>query len=176
MNGAEEAFWQWRAAISPYFDSVPLVDPRRSAAPPPTCVQYTLGDTLLIDTTFPRQVFLRDARWRRQHDDADHLLVQVFLRGGNIVCCGDTEYIERPGGVFAVNLGYETTGVSTDAEVLTLVLPRPWLASAAEGLVDVRGHLFTPDGSAERLLADYMVSLRREAATARRESAPAMAE
>ncbi len=156
----EEQFWQWRQAISPYFESIPLIDPRDSEHPQ-TIRQFLVGNFIMIDSQFARQRFIRDAHWRRQHDDVDHIALQAYLTGRNMVANGNKDYVEDCGGIFAVNLGYEVNASATDADVVSVVLSRDWVASEIPGLLDACGCLFAPNSMAARLFTNFMVSLRQ---------------
>lgn len=160
MMPNEELFWHWRSGIAPYFDSVPMADPRD---PPqvPRIHMYNPGGFLFFDTTFSRQKFIRDAAWLRRNDDSDHVGLQMFLRGSNEVQNGGRDFLVTPRTVFAVNLGYEVDANCSDAEVLSVVLPRDWLTQHLPALLDARGVLFPAGSMAGRLFGDFMVSLRR---------------
>lgn len=176
MPGAlsdEELFWHWRRSLMPMFDCQPLFDPRN----PPAAVrsrQYHVGRFLFVDAEFPRQRFVRDAAWRRRNDDADHVLIQVFLEGRNVGMNGSTGFVEDPGGVFAVNLGYDTDATCSDASTLSLVLPREWLAEHLPRLRDASGALLPSEGMAARLFTDFMLSLRRNLPLATVDDAPVL--
>lgn len=144
----------------PMFDCVPLSDPREPTSPLQS-TQYHVGEFLFVDARYPRQRFVRDAAWARRNDDADHVLLQVFLHGSNRGTNGRKSFVETVGGVYAVNLGYETDAVSTDANSLSLVLPRQWLAEHLPALCDASGELFAGSSMATRLFTDFMLSLRR---------------
>lgn len=156
----EELFWHWRQSLSPFFDCVPLAD-RPGNARPVCSTQYHVGDFLFVHASFPGQSFVRDAAWGRRHDDADHVLLQVFLSGSNGGSNGGVEFVQEPGNAYAVNLGHEVDAASGGADTLSLVLPRPWLAEHLPALRDARGALFARDGMAARLFTDYMRSLHR---------------
>jgi AraC-like DNA-binding protein len=167
----EELFWHWRRSLMPMFDCLPLFDPRN----PPASTrsrQYHVGEFLFVDAQFPRQRFVRDAAWKRRNDDADHMLIQVFLAGRNFGTNGRAGFVEEAGGVFAVNLGYETDAACSDAETLSLVLPRHWLADHLPKLRDASGALLPKDGMAARLFTDFMLSLRRNLPHATTDDAP----
>ncbi|MEQ8815742.1 MAG: helix-turn-helix domain-containing protein [Thalassobaculum sp.] len=171
----EELFWHWRRGIAPYFESVPLADPRR---PPlvPEIHLYNAGGFLFFDTKFSRQKFVRDAGWLRRNDDSDHVGLQLFLRGGNQVENGGRDYYMGPGSVFAVNLGYEIDASCTDAEVLSIILSRDWLSEHLPALLDARGAVFPEGSMAARLFGDFMLSLRRNLPTATNADAPLLSD
>ncbi|WP_159107303.1 helix-turn-helix domain-containing protein [Azospirillum sp. B4] len=156
----EELFWRWRQCISPYFESVPLADPRNPPQAPDIRL-FNVGPFLYFDTKFSRQKFVRNAAWHRQNDDVDHLALQYFLSGSNQVENGAKEYAIQAGGTYAVNFGYEIDAACSDAEILTVVLPRSALMEHLPQLATARGELFAPGSMAGRLFGDFMLSLRR---------------
>ncbi len=167
----EELFWHWRRSLMPFFDCVALPEtgvPRTRLR----STQYHVGEFLFVDAEYPRQRFVRDAAWARRHDDADHVLLQVFLRGRNSGINGDAAFVEEAGGVFAVNLGYETDATSSGADTMSLVLPRDWLAEQLPSLRDASGPVFAKGSMAARLFTDFMLSLRRNLPNATVADAP----
>lgn len=156
----EELFWHWRSGISPYFQSVPLTDPRNPPLAPEVHL-YNPGAFLFFDTKLSRQKFIRDADWLRRNDDSDHVGLQLFLRGQNQVDHGDLSFLIEPGDINIVNLGYEVDASCTDAEVLSVILPRHTVAEHLPNLHDARGLQFRAGSTAARLLTDFMHSLRR---------------
>ena len=155
----EELFWHWRNGITPYFHSVPLADPRN---PPqvPEIRLYNVQSFLFFDTKFSRQKFVRDLSWLRRHDDSDHVGLQLYLNGSNQVDHGDQSFMIAPGEIYAINLGYEIDASCTDAEVLSIILPREAIADYMPSLQDARGVVFRQNTIAGRLLGDFMLSLR----------------
>jgi len=171
----EELFWHWRRGIAPYFESVPLADPRHPPQAPEIHL-FNAGGFLFFDTKFSRQKFVRDAAWLRRNDDSDHVGLQMFLSGSNQVENGGKDFLMGSGGIFAVNLGYEVDASCTDAEVLSIILPRDWLKAHLPVLLDARGRLLSDDSMSGRLFADYMMSLRRNLPAASSADAPVLSE
>ena len=160
FGAPEEIFTAWRESISPYFDSQPLFEVGEAPPIALNASQYHLGCALFYDSVFSRQKFVRDTRWGVQHDDADHVLLQVWKNGHNTVKNGDAHYTEGAGNVYAVNLSHNVDATCSDAHTLSLALPRDWLNLHLPGLVDIRGKLFSEDWSmAARIFNDYMTSL-----------------
>lgn len=172
---SEQLFWHWRRGIAPYFDSVPLADPRHPPLAPEIHL-YNAGGFLFFDTKFSRQKFVRDAGWLRRNDDSDHVGLQMFLRGNNQVQNGGRDYLTGPGSIFAVNLGYEIDASCTDAEVLSVILPRDWLSEHLPALLDARGAIFPQGSMAARLFGDFMISLRRNLPCATNADAPVLSD
>ncbi len=171
----EELFWHWRRSLTPFFDCVPTRD-ADTPWQPLESRQYHVGDFVFVDARFPGQRFVRDAAWNRRHDDADHVLLQVFLAGRNHGTNGGTEFVEEPGGVYAVNLGYETEAETAGANTLSLVLPREWLAENLPALRDSRGAVFSKGSMAARLFTDFALSLRRNLPHATIADAPVLSK
>ena len=148
----------WRRSIAPFFDARRLGGPEPSD-PPPSIHQYLLETLIFADSEFSAQTFNRDRSWMCQHDDTDHLLLQLFVRGENAVANGGAEYRESSDNVYVVNCGYEIDARSTDSRVMTLVLPRSLVMDELPHLADVRGALFAPGSAGARLFVDHMLSL-----------------
>ncbi|MGJ5175807.1 AraC family transcriptional regulator [Bradyrhizobium oligotrophicum] len=150
----------WRQSIAPYFDAEPVERPAPGHKLP-DIHQYHLGVAVLASSSFPAQRFKRDRRWMARFEDCDHILFQLLLEGRNRVVNGDAEFTQQQGNVYAVNLARQLDAQSTDASVMTLVLPRTLLREHLPYLSDASGALL-PDGSAAaRILVDYLVSLYR---------------
>jgi AraC-like DNA-binding protein len=161
-------------SIAAYMDAQPAGDPTAPRRPP-EIHQYHLGQALFLDTTFAAQRFRRDAAWMARNDDADHLGLQFYVRGSNQVVNGAHEYTQKPGNIFAVNLAYEVSALSADAEVLTLMLPRQLLQTELPRLADASGGLFADGSASAQVFCDHMLSLRRNLAGASMEEiAPIM--
>ena len=155
----EELFWRWRTGISHYFRSVPLVDPRRPTKAPEVHI-YNAGGFHFYHTDLSEQQYLRDSAWLRRNDDSDPVALQLFLRGINQVENAGHSFVMRPDAINAVNLGYEVHSSCTEAEALTLALPRLMVSEHLPALHETNGALFFLDTTPGRLLADFMLSLR----------------
>jgi AraC-like DNA-binding protein len=165
----------WRKSIEPFFDATPVEktqDPRTL----PRLQQYHLGKSLFMESQFPGQRFVRDRAWMQQHDDVDHLSLQLFARGENRVVNGGHDFVEKAGNIYAVNLAYEVKAESTDSEVFLLVLPRSLIMDAVPHLATVRGPLFAPGSFSARIFVDYMQSLRTNLAVATRDEVSTIIE
>lgn len=165
----------WQQSIAPMLESRP-VDPLAAQARLPTMHQYHLGRYLFIDCAFTGQHFSRDTAMMARHDDADHLTLQMYVTGGNKVQNGTSCFVQRPGIVYGVNLGYEVQAQSEDSEVLVLVLPRQLLLDEVPILVDLRGAAFAPDSVCGDLFRDHMLSLRRLLPQAGIDTIPALTD
>jgi len=150
----------WRHSIAAFFDAQPLDAADGGAARLPEIHQYHLGQALFIEASFSQQQFRRDAGWMARHDDADHLLLQLFARGSNRGSNGGQTFTERPGNIYAVNLSREVDAISTDADTLSLVLPRDLVLGDLPRLADASGAVFDEQSAAARIFVDHMLSLR----------------
>jgi len=155
----EEVFTLWRESITPYFHTTPTGKFDAQGKEPWFFSLIHAGDFILGDARLPSQKFTRSVKWGRRHDDADHILLQTFTKGCNSVSCGGRDYLLDQG-VYAVNLGYETIGDSSEADLLTLVLPRHWVSMHLPKLAVARGRLFASGSEAERLFHSHMLFLR----------------
>lgn len=171
----EELFYRWRTGISHYFRSVPLVDPRRPTRAPEVHF-YNAGSFHFYHTDLSEQQYLRDAAWMRRNDDADPVALQLFLRGTNHVENAGHSFVMRQGAINAVNLGYEVHSSCTEAEALTLALPRLMVAEHLPALHETNGVLFQLDSTPGRLLADFMQSLRETLPKATAADAPLLSQ
>jgi len=155
----------WRNSVAPYFDARPLTE-AENAHRQPEIHLYNLGDMLWAESKFSAQVYDRNAQWMRQHDDSDHLLLQLFVTGENRAINGDDEFVQQSGNVCAINLSQQALSVSTDAHALTLVLPRDLLRAELPHLLDAKGVILAPGSASARICADYFMSLRANLAQA----------
>ncbi len=171
----EELFWRWRTGISHYFRSVPLVDPRRPTKAPEVHI-YNAGDFHFYDTKLSQQQYVRDSAWLRRNDDSDPVALQLFLRGTNHVENAGRAFVMRSDAISSVNLGYEVHSSCTDAEVLTLALPRMTVAAHLPALHEANGLMFSLDTTAGMLLADFMQSLRTTLPKAPAADAPLLSQ
>lgn len=147
-------------SIAAYLDAQPVNDPA-NATQLPEVHQYHLGQALFLDTTFDAQRFRRDPAWMARNDEADHIAIQMFVRGVNKVINGAQEFVQQAGNISAVNLAYEVNAISTESEVLTLIFPRELVSAELPQLVDAIGPLFADNSASAQIFCDHMLSLRR---------------
>lgn len=175
MLPPEELFWHWRQAITPYFESVPLADPRN---PPqvPEIHMYNAGGFLFMDTKFSGQKFVRDSSWLRRNDDSDHIGLQLYISGRNRCENGGTDFVLDTNGVYAVNLGYEVDAFCSDAEVLSIILPRDRVIADLPALGEARGLVFDGDTTSGKLLSGFFHLLRTTMPGTSASDAPVLTE
>jgi AraC-like DNA-binding protein len=113
-------FDAWQENIGVFFD---LGMPDHCKQPTDVLAQIdvcNLGETVFGVTRAQSQRFTR-ASARVAHDDMDHFLVQLFLKGGGVTV--DNEQIVA-GDMLIIDLHQPHDMLNTDFENLTLVLPR----------------------------------------------------
>jgi AraC-like DNA-binding protein len=165
----------WRQSIAPYFDAQPVCEPV-AGDPLPEIQQFHLGRAILAESQFAAQRFRRTRQWMARFDDVDHVLFQLLREGSNHVVNGKSDFVQKWGNVYAVNMAYELDAQSVAARAITFVLPRPLLREELPYLTDIRG-AFLPDGSAAaRIFVDYLASLRDTLSSARAEEADAIVQ
>ncbi|UUX48503.1 helix-turn-helix domain-containing protein [Nisaea acidiphila] len=69
-------------------------------------------------------------------------------------------------GVYAVNLGFEVDAICSDAEVLSIILPRDRVEADLPVLAEARGKLFSGDTTSGKLLSGFFHLLRTTIPTA----------
>jgi AraC-like DNA-binding protein len=152
-------------SIAAYMDAQPVREPVRSERPP-EIHQFHLGQAIFLDTTFEAQRFRRDPAWMARNDDVDHVALQMYVRGSNSVVNGAHEFTQTSGNVSAVNLAYEVYAESSDAEVLTLIMPRGVVSAELPRFLDAAGAVFEQKSASAQVFCDHMLSLRQNLATA----------
>lgn len=164
----------WRQSLAVYYDTRPL-DPEAPAAPP-AIRQYHLGQALFIDTQFDAQHFRRDAAWLARNSDTDHVTIQFFVSGRNRVVNDGHSFMQQPGNITMVNLGREVMAESTEADTLTLILPRELLQNGLPQLLDRSGALFEDNSASAQVFGNHMLSLRQTLGRAAADEADSIAQ
>ena len=172
---AEQQEDLWCQSIAPMLESRSCRESDQ-AGKAPEIHQYHLGRFLYIDTIFSRRTFRRDRGLMAQHDDADHLSLQLFVDGHNQVSNGGIDYTIVPGKVYGVNLAYSVEAVAADSDAVVMVLPRQLVLDEVPHLADLRGQVFADNSVCNHLLRDHMLSLRRLLPSASMDSIPALTQ
>lgn len=129
--------------------------------------QFHLGAMLFVDCAFPAQRYRRDDAMLAQHDDADHMTLQMYLKGGNRVVNGAHAFRQSAGHVYAVDLADTVDALSDDSETIVVVLPHQLLQTELPGLSSARGEVFAGNPVSERVFRDFLVSMRTHLPMAR---------
>ena len=120
-----DRFDVWRDSISPLFDSLP----KHSGDEHSFDVEarlYLSSKCIFSKTSFNAQRFLRNSRWCDLHDP-DHVLIQLYTKGGYVGKNGHRELQVRPGDIVLLDLGYTLSTSAEDSSNITLVLPRHFI-------------------------------------------------
>jgi AraC-like DNA-binding protein len=154
MAPPEELYWHWRRAVSPYFDTIPLDDPRN---PPqlPELKMFNADGFLFGDVKFSGQKFIRDSSWLRRNDDSDHVALQFLVSGRNQCENGGSDFVMESRGIYALNMGYEIDAQCSEAQVLSVILPRNRVNEDLPALADARGLMFDTGSTSGKLLAGF---------------------
>lgn len=145
----------WRENMGVFFDlSAPDGGPQRGAvhASIDAC---SMAGTVFGVTTSEAQLFERPKN-RVLHDQMEHFLVQVFLKGGGRT--RDGEEI-RPGDMLIIDLDQPHGMVTTEFSNLTLVLPREFNPKLARTLSKLHARRLPRDSPIVGLLAGHLETL-----------------
>lgn len=152
-----DQFDAWREAGSGAFEAAPVATaPARGFAA--AAKAFHLGEMVLVNARFERQSLVRTSRQVRT-DWLDHFLVQYYRRGGHV---GHTEtggMKVTAGTVSVVDLGQPLQTRSTDAECVSLVVPRDVMTALLPGADALHGQVL--EGACSALLGDHLSSLER---------------
>jgi AraC-like DNA-binding protein len=120
-----------------------------------------LGNAVFGVTTAQSQLFRRDdSRVRR--DDMDHILVQVFLKGGGVA--GTGHQIDA-GDMLIIDLDRPHEMLNTDFQNLTLVLPRELDPHLSDLLAKCHGRRLGAENPMASYVAEHLVALWRHVPT-----------
>ena len=117
-----DRFDVWRDSISPLFDSLPKYSSDKKAFDVKARL-YLSSKCIFSNTSFNAQRFLRNSRWC-DLQDPDHVLIQLYTKGGYVGKNGHRELQVRPGDIVLLDLGYTLSTSAEDSTTITLVLPR----------------------------------------------------
>jgi AraC-like DNA-binding protein len=164
-----EAFEGWKQAISPVFDLAP-VDPQASFSA--AYDTYHLGDILVGLGRFDPTIFER-SRKKAHADGVDHVLLQVYARGGYTGWLDGREITVGRGDLVTLDLARETRTRSAASTNVTVMIPR----SLIKARTIPHGHV-SIDGvdAAGSLMVEHLLSLQRWLPTLSRAAGPSVAE
>ena len=166
-----DQFDAWREAGSGAFEVTPLdaVPGRGFAA---TASAFHLGEMVLVNARFERQGLERTPRHVRT-DWLDHFLVQYYRRGGHAGHAGNDRVVVTAGSVSVVDLGQPLQTRATEAECLSLVVPRDVMTALLPDADALHGQVLAGAGSA--VLGDHFSSLERQLPAIPAAAAPQLA-
>lgn len=154
---ADEQFEAWRERIGVIFDVTPLQAPA-SAGFLAEADAFHLGELVMTRVQFAPQQFLRTERQLRS-DMIDHYLVQYYRQGGYVGEVGGRALEIQPGSVSVLDLAQPLRTHATDAETISLVIPRDVMDSLLPDTGNLHGAVLAKDNAA--LLVDHLSSLER---------------
>lgn len=118
----------------------------------------SFGDTVFGVTHANGRLFERSPS-RVARDDMDHILVQVFIKGGGVtehnnqICKGD---------MLVIDLGRPHRMLNSDFENLTLVLPRDIYPQLSDTLAQLHGQKLPFTNPVIRLMSEHLLALWRQ--------------
>lgn len=166
-----DQFDAWRERISVIFNVDPLADSNIDGFPA-EALAFHLGELLLVRTRFDAQRFTRTSK-RIRSDMLDHYLVQYYSEGGYVGEVEGDEIEIRPGAVSVLDLARATQTRATEAQCVSLVIPRDVMNELLPSSINLHGVVL--DAGNSRLFSTYLTSLLRQLPTAAMKQAPHIA-
>lgn len=151
-----ERFDVWRESVLPLFDSVP-----EAPKPWPFAARvesFDLQTLFLARSEFDPLHFRRD-RHHRSADGGDHLLVQLYTRGGYAGYNGDRPVCVETGDISLLDLGRPLDTRAPASANLSLVIPRDCLAEPAPGASFRHGTVLRAHTPVARILANHLLTV-----------------
>lgn len=152
----------WRAAVASFFEIEPIEQPLTARL-----TSHMLGEVLIGSASSGAQRFRRDAEVIAR-SEVDHVIVQLYQRGGFSGFAGKRQVTVGPGDVVTFDLvrPFETEARAFDN--ITLVVPRR-LLGLARGDPTLHGRVFAAKKLSTVLFAEHMRTLLRLSPMASRE-------
>ena len=153
----DDRFAAWRESIGVIFD----VQPSRRNPPPDfeaSVRAYNTGSLLVSAVDFGGQRFSRSVR-RIAADGIDHLLVQLYERGGFIGFADRKDLRVNAGDIQILDLGRPHSSITADSGTFAIIAPRDALMELLPGSPDVHGIVIPGTRGLGAVLSDFMKSL-----------------
>ena len=166
---ARTCLQEWRAAVEMLFDVEPL-----GSAFEASISSYALGPILIGQSSASAQAFSRNEAVI-QRSQIDHMMVQLYLRGGFTGQAAGTAIAVEPGDIccFDLAFGFETR--APDFENITMIVPKSTLHPLAN--TDFfHGLVLRADDTANLLLASHMRELLKLCPTIGQDEIDAVAQ
>lgn len=171
---AEQRFAAWQSAVAEIYD-IALPD-----GADPMTFNVKLDSCLLDDVQINHGVMSGVVTSRDQAriaaDGLDHYQLVVYRRGEARVRAGTREVLAATGSFIAVGLDEDFHSVTTDHEILNLMIPRRRLAPRLDDPDQAHGIVFDARTGGGRLLADYIAALHASASGLSKRQAPQAVE
>jgi AraC-like DNA-binding protein len=169
-----ERFSAWKESFSVIFD-VSLVEKTDERGFRTRMTNSHLGSMLLGTLASPRQYFHRSRKLIAQ-TGIDHILVQVYLHGGENGRFGKTDLTLAPGDVFILDLGQTVESLAEDFDILTLVIPRQMFEQHLRAPETLHGQVLRRKSPLGQALGQHLRTLWQFVPTATVEDANALAK
>lgn len=154
---AGQRYDAWQENLGVLFDMTPPDggnSPKDFRASIDAC---NLGGVIFGVTRAQTQMFRRNSR-RVARDDMDHLLVQVFLKGGGVA---NSDHRINAGDMLVIDLDQPHQMLNTDFANLTMVLPRDLIGGVSQFLAPLHGQRLGAENPMVRFMSDHLISLWR---------------
>lgn len=149
---AEEQYLSWRTCVAPFFYTEPICDAEQFNS---ESTWHLLDDLVITESHTSHSSYQRDKKWLSQHDDAEHMLFQLYLQGTNRGVNGEQFFISDVGDITAVDTRKEIYTQTNKCKILSVVVPRH-LVHDADSL---NGATLTAGTVRARLLKENILTL-----------------
>lgn len=169
-----DRFDLWRERLSTIFDT-DLLDHDGPAPFVGEVISYMVGPMLVAKTTSSIQAFERTAA-TLSRSGIDHILLQYFLVGGNLLRTPQGEAVARPGDIQLIDTAQQSSGfVLVDEAVarrssasetyanLSLIVARDHIEALLPAIHRLHGVVVPASDPVNQILRDHICSLYRNA-------------
>lgn len=155
-----ERFDYWRHSIAAIFD----VDAAQDVVCDfhATIDSHLIGPLMLARTRTRRQHWVRSSQTVAR-DGMDHYMVQLFEHGGQTVRTGEESRTMHAGQLIVCDLQRTLDNDTTDFQNLSVLVPRPLLASLLEWPDSVHGLVIGGAAPLGKALCEHMTTLKEAA-------------
>ncbi|WP_419813113.1 helix-turn-helix domain-containing protein [Bacterioplanoides sp.] len=118
---SEEAYWQWQQNMAPLFDAQVDAESRHCFS---ASAEVYLAEHCVVSTSqYSEQTFERDRYWSEQYDP-EHLVVQLYFRGGFSGLSAGKGITVKPGDIAVLDLRYHLKTRDQTSDMICIVIPR----------------------------------------------------
>lgn len=150
----EEQYLAWRTCLAPFFDIEPIKTPEFDQFESES-TWHLLDDLVMAESIASHSSYQRDKKWLNQHDDAEHILFQLYLQGTNQGVNGDRVFHSEVGDIVAIDTRKEIYAQTNECKILSVVVPRHLIKEADK----LNGANLTSGNVRTRLLREHMLTL-----------------
>lgn len=156
---SEEAYWHWQQNMAPLFDAQLTADERQSFSAGATV--YLADHCVISQSHFSEQTFERDRYWSEQYDP-DHIVVQLYLKGGFSGFSAGKGIAVNPGDIAVLDLRYPLKTRDLTSDVLCIVIPRSVYQSYGGKRAELTSMVIPAQHSLAQLIAEQIQLLWRK--------------